>query len=239
MKKIESSKNAYIKSLKLLSCKKHMLQEKKFLIEGNKIIEIAKNTNNLLQLLTTNEDEKFDNTIIVNNKIIKTLSSYKTHQGNIGVCKLRTKKLQQYNRIIVLDNVNMPTNVGAIIRSAVAFGFDAIVVSTETAFPWSLKAITASQGAIFNIDIIQTNIKSYLTKFKYFKIASSLDDSSIYLKDLKLNFKENIALIVGNEAIGVSKDILEICNTKIKIPIKNIESLNVAVATGIFLHYIS
>jgi TrmH family RNA methyltransferase len=138
----------------------------------------------------------------------------------------------------MLDKVSDPGNLGTIIRSAVAFNVDTIVIN-ESVDVYNQKVIQATQGMIFHINIIKSplyDIVSELKEKNYQIIGTDVRDG-ISLDEF--SSKDKHALIVGNEGDGLGNNILDLCDVKLNIRMNSkCESLNVGVATGIILHHL-
>lgn len=224
---ITSLKNEKIKEAAKLLEKKYRDKTSTFLVEGFHLVEEARHASLLIEVFTC--DEKVEGTL-VSRDIIKKLSSTETPQPIIGVVKKPSAK-ELGNRVLILDNVQDPGNVGTLIRTAIAFGFDSIVVKGVDIF--SPKVIRASQGGIFKLNIIQTD------DVKKFFLATHKIFGAILDKNAKLYNEvaspEKLMLVLGNEGQGISEEVIKSLDEKIYIPI-NFESLNVAVAGGILMN---
>lgn len=240
MKEITSINNDYIKYLLKLKEKKYRHSEKKFIIEGYHLVNEAYQAKMLKEVLVIDDDEKFEgvSVIKVTDQIIKKLSSTITPQNIIGICDISNEKEIKGKKILLLDNINDPGNLGTLIRSSLGFGIDTIVLSEDCVDLYNEKVIRATQGAIFKINIIINDLKEtieYLQKHDIKVFGTSLE-SSKFLQEYKIN--NNYAILLGNEANGVKKELLQLTNDNIKIEIDNkLESLNVAVAGSIIMYY--
>lgn len=242
MKRIESKSNQYIKDLSKLGLKKEIIDKGLFLVEGENLINESIKSEVIVDLLVTDEDlySNFNvNRILVTNEIIRKLSHNRSNEGAIAVCRYEpiTIHLSLVNKIIVLENVNNPGNLGTIIRSALAFDFDAVITLGESVFAYNDKVLRASQGALFKIPVMQLNDFHELVDFRSFKF--SLGDNTILLKDINVSeiTNEKLALIFGNEAKGLSKNILDNWyGQNVRIDIKHIDSLNLAATAAIALN---
>ena len=240
MKEITSINNDYIKYLLKLKEKKYRHLEKKFIIEGYHLVNEAYQAKMLKEVLVIDDDEKFEgvSVIKVTDQIIKKLSSTITPQNIIGICDISNEKEIKGKKILLLDNINDPGNLGTLIRSSLGFGIDTIVLSEDCVDLYNEKVIRATQGAIFKINIIINDLKetiTYLQKHDIKVFGTSLE-SSKFLQEYKVN--NNYAILLGNEANGVKKELLQLTNDNIKIEIDNkLESLNVAVAGSIIMYY--
>ena len=139
------------------------------------------------------------------------------------------------DRILILDGIQDPGNLGTIIRSSVAFNIDSIVLSKDSVDLYNSKVIRATQGMIFNINIIQKDLLEFIPLLKDYKIYGTKVNGGKSLKNVEKVKK--FAIIMGNEGQGVKKDILDMCSDYIYIDMnKSCESLNVGVATSIILY---
>ena len=139
-------------------------------------------------------------------------------------------------RIIVLDDVQDPGNVGTIIRTALSFGYDAVLLSAHSCDIYNEKVIRSTQGALFHIPVIRGDVHEMLIKLKQSKIkilATSLRDATALRK---IRIPEAFALVFGNEGKGVSEEVLQLADTHVYIEMHTFESLNVAVAAGICMY---
>ena len=140
------------------------------------------------------------------------------------------------NKIIVLDNIQDPGNLGTIIRSSVAFNFDTIVLSKDTVDVYNSKVIRATQGMLFKVNIIIADLEEFINNINSeYKIIGTNVVNGKKIKDFKN--VEKFAIIMGNEGQGVSSKVAQLCHENIYIPMnKNCESLNVGVAASIIMY---
>jgi len=243
MKEISSVNNEYIKYLYKLKEKKNRYNEGKFLIEGFHLVDEAYKSGSLIEVLTINEIPQYTNInqIKVTNGIIEKLSSTKNPQEIIGICEIKKNKQIKGSRILILDNVNDPGNMGTLIRSSLGFNINTIILSNDCVDIYNEKTIRATQGAIFNSNIyISDNLSETINQLKKneIKIIGTSLTSSIDLK--KINDIDNYAILLGNEANGVKKELLEMTDINVKINMNTkLESLNVAVAGSIIMYYLN
>ncbi|WP_406617090.1 TrmH family RNA methyltransferase [Mycoplasmopsis adleri] len=236
MKKIITSvNNPEIKELKKL-LKHNSKKDDVFLIEGYHLVEEAMKHNFVLKTYETDKNVKYEQSIIITENVLNALANTKTPEGIIALCKkLNVPKAS--NKIVFLDNVQDPGNVGTIIRTSKAFGFDTIYSNANF---YNDKIIRSTQGALFDASLINyDDAYSALKNLKeqgYVIYATSLEKDSISYLDAKYN-EDKIIILVGNEGNGVNPKLYELADYKIYIPIK-FESLNVGIATGIILNHI-
>ena len=229
--------NKKIKDIKKLYTKKYRDKENKFLVEGEHLI-LEAYKKGVLRELILKEDSNFMldiDTIYVNDKVLSYISEVNT-PTMIGVCE----KLENQNigdKVLILDDIQDPGNLGTIIRSSVAFNIDTIVLSKNSVDIYNSKVLRATQGMIFNINIIETDLISLIDdlKEKNYKIYGTNVNNGKSIKSIEK--RKKFAIIVGNEGRGVSKSILDLCDEYIYINMNSLcESLNVGVATSIILY---
>ena len=232
-----SSENNKIKNLKKLHQKKYRDKTGLFLVEGRHLIIEAYNSGYLKEAIIL-ENESLDIDAEINymtESVKKYLSSLDNPSNMIGVCAKKEEKLD--GKILILDEIQDPGNLGTIIRSSVAFNIDTIILSEKCADAYSSKVLRASQGMIFYTNIITGNLKKYIQILKE-NSYQILGTKVTYGNELKnLEKKQKFAIIMGNEGKGVKEDLLNMCDEYIYIKMnKKCERLNVAVATSIILY---
>ena len=235
---IDSLDNKKIKEIASLKIKKYRDQYGLFLVEGKHLVDEAKKSGLLEEVILLDDEYDFDNKIIVSEKVMKKLSFQDSLPSIMGVCKIKDNKLIG-SKYLLLDGIQDPGNLGTIIRSSLAFGVDTIVLSKDSVDLYNDKVIRSTQGMIFHINIIRCDLEEVINKIKgdIKIIGTSLGDSTPLRSIDKL---ERYALIVGNEGNGVKKEILDLCDDIVRIEMnKDVESLNVGVATSIILYEMS
>ncbi|MFA5542481.1 MAG: RNA methyltransferase [Bacilli bacterium] len=239
MIKITSLSNNIIKDLAKLSDKKYRQINKQFLVEGYHLINEANKINRLNTVLITKEEDYIDgvNNILVTNEIIKKITNTISPQGIVGVCDMVESSISG-DRFLILDNISDPGNMGTLIRSALGFNIDTVIVSDDSVDIYNDKVIRSTQGAIFNINIVICDISKAIDELKennVMIIGTSLK-SSKYLNDI--NRVNKYAIILGNEASGIKEEVLNKTDFNVKIKINSkLESLNVAIAGGIIMNH--
>jgi TrmH family RNA methyltransferase len=246
IKEISSVNNQYVKDLLSLKDKNTRNELKLFLVEGYHLVEEALKHHLLDSVLSTDKEvlNNIDiaNKYLVSDAVIKKLSTTKTPQNIIGVVKnnintsFDTLLSKRDLKLIILDNVNDPGNLGTIIRTAAALGIDAVISSVETVDYYNDKVLRATQGAIFKIPLFKMNLKEVLLLLKDNNITvyGTHLESSISVKEV--DKKDKLAVVVGNEAQGVSKEVLDLCDKNIILPMNNdVESLNVSIAAALLM----
>lgn len=244
---IESIHNDIIKLVVSLKEKKNRDKLSLFVAEGFKqVSEIPKDWKIRFVLAAEKyKDFKIDKLYITTEKIFKKVSDTKTPQEILAVVEKKKYNIDDVlsnNGIFVIaDTLQDPGNMGTIIRTAESFDCKGIFVSKNSVDVYSDKVVRSTMGAIFNIPVIQEcDIFSLINVMKQKKInicAFSLDADKV-LSNFK--FKNNTAIIIGNESNGINKNILDIVDNKIKIDMTGkSQSLNAAVACSIAVYEIS
>ncbi len=256
---INSKDNEKIKYTKSLLKSKNRNKEKKFIIEGYRIVTLAIDCDAKLEYVFINEDfenkkEHIELLEILKSKNIKV---YKTTnkpfenfidtentQGIIGVVKFNTNTLESNFKkenkfVLVLDRIQDPGNMGTIIRTADACGVDLIIALKGCVDIYNPKVIRSTMGSIFDMNIVYENQDEAINFLKNngFSIVSSYLDTDNYYNNISYNNKT--ALVIGNEANGINNDIILNSDTLVKIPIYGkAESLNAAISSAILMYEI-
>ena len=233
--------NDKVKFYKELNNKKMRDENNLFLVEGEHLVLEAYNSGFLKEVIIL-DGHDYDykvNKIYVNDSVMKAISNLESFPSIIGVCE---KKLEKNigDKVLILDNIQDPGNLGTIIRSAVAFNVDTIIASPNTVDIYNSKVIRASQGMIFHINYIIDELYDrvkYLKQNNYKILGTNVNDG----KSLKNVEKiKKFAIIMGNEGNGVRPELQNLSDELLYIDMNNnCESLNVAVATSIILYELS
>ena len=238
MEKITSVNNSLIKELSLLKNKKHRDEKRLFLVEGYHLVEESLKHNQLKMVLITDEKDEVKGirNILVSPSIIEKLSSTKSPQAIIGVSSYLDNTSIIGEKFLLLDNIQDPGNLGTIIRSAIAFDIDQIIISPDTCDFYNDKVIRSTQGAIFSMPIIRLDLLEAIKILKDQRIVIyGTDLFGQPINEIPLNSK--YAICLGNEGNGVRKTVKEKCDYNILIEMnKKIESLNVGVAGSILMY---
>ena len=250
---ITSKDNELIKNIKKLKDKKYRDERNEFIVEGIKMVgEAIKEEANIKNIIIC--DDCYNNCeipselkyeiakrkiIYVSQKVFDSITDVTNPQGILAVVEKNKVNDIDYKQdfFLILDDIQDPGNIGTILRTADSINLNQIIVSSKTADAFNPKVVRSTMGAIFRINVIVcddlSGVISQLKKHKVKIAATDLKtDKSIYDVDYK-----KTAVIIGNEANGVSEKLLERADVKIKIPMTGkTESLNAAVATGIILY---
>lgn len=227
---ITSLDNPKIKYLAKLSNARFRKKEGKFLVEGKHLVEEAKKLGVLLEAYSIKEEEGY---ITLSEAVMKKISNTDTLVTEIGLCKMLEKK-ELSNRILLLDGIQDPGNMGALMRSARAFGFTTIILGDGCVDIYNDKVIRSSQGAIFKLNFINQNIKEFILSHKEYKIYGTNVVNGISIQDIERSPK--MGIVLGNEGNGIKEETKEVIEKNIYIPMEDTESLNVSVAGGILMY---
>lgn len=167
---------------------------------------------------------------------MKYISNLDNPNNYIGVCKKEENNFIG-NRIVILDGVQDPGNIGTIIRSCVAFNIDTIILSNESCDIYNQKVLRATQGMIYNINILYEDVEKVIDSLlqKKYKIYGTKLKNATELSNVTKFDK--FALVMGNEGKGIRKSVIDKCTDYVYISMnEKCESLNVGVATSIILY---
>ena len=237
---ITSVDNKKIKRYVSLNNSKDRKKEGLFLVEGMHMCYEANKKGLLVDLLVLENSEisfnySGDITYVTDN-VMKKVSSLLNPTTVIGVCRILDNKEIYGNRLLILDDIADPGNIGTIIRSASAFNIDTIILSTNSVDIYNDKVLRSTQGMIFNMNIIYGDLIEIINELhdNGYMILGTNVNNGVDIREVKVN---KFALVMGNEGQGVHEEISQLCDKNIYIKMNsNCESLNVGVATGILLY---
>jgi tRNA/rRNA methyltransferase len=241
---ITSKDNEIIKNIKKLKEKKYRLDS--YIVEGIKMVKEAISENQEIALIAIREDFKIDfdtkniKTVIISNKIFNDISDVKTPQGILAVIKKNQNNQIETNQdyILALDSLQDPGNMGTIIRTADSANINQIIINKTTVDPYSPKVIRSTMGAIYRTNIIEVeDLKATLKemKLKGFQIITTDLKATRSIYDI--NYNNKTVVVIGNEANGVSQEILQTADKKVIIPmLGKTESLNASIAASIMIY---
>lgn len=255
---ISSVSNPIIKNIKGLDKKKKRWDNKRYLIEGIKLIkesidfdaeieyilysESLLHINNGRDILNLIKNKNIK-CIEITEKIKKHISKTENSQGIFAIAKFSNYNIEDILKkdksfLLILDRIQDPGNMGTIIRTADAFGVDGIIVTEGCVDVYNPKTVRSTMGSLFHIPIIfceNINESINLLKENDIKIMSTSLYKAEALYDI--DFNTGFAFVIGNEANGVSENILNKSDVNIKIPmIGDAESLNAAIASSIVMY---
>ncbi len=237
---ISSLENEKVKHYLKLQQKKYRDKYQEFLVEGRHLVLEAYRAGVLKELIYCDEEALplAVPQVEVSYSILKKLSDTKTPQKVLGLCQ-KLAETTIGNRILILDEIQDPGNLGTIIRSAVAFDIDTIVLGNNTVDLYNPKVVRSTQGMLFQVPIVFFTIDQLLPILKGLKIPvyATRVEYGDSVATLTKEEKERFALIVGNEGSGVNPTYFAFSDKNLYIPMSaKVESLNVAVATSIILY---
>lgn len=227
---INSRDNQRFKSWMKLKLKKYRDETGLFLVYGKKMVDLALSHGIVDEVITI--DEFIEGTLI-DLKLMKELSQTETTHNVMAVCKKISKRIESKN-VLVLDDLQNPDNVGALLRSALAFGFNHVVLSKNSADIYNDKTIRASSGAIFDLFIERLDLLPFLKEMK--ENSYQLFGADAHVSDNQPIGSKPFVLVLGNEGNGLSTSVKEVLDGFIRIETQTVESLNVAVAGSILMY---
>ncbi|MGL4451444.1 MAG: TrmH family RNA methyltransferase [Sarcina sp.] len=245
---IESKNNSLFKNIKKLKEKKYRNQSSTYLIEGLRFVDEAFKSGVEIETLLFTEEFKEKHLDFLENRnvkeevilapnLLKELSFTGTPQGIMAIIAMENKDFKDGDIVVLVDKVQDPGNMGTIIRTAHAVGAAGIITTKGTVDIYNDKTLRSTMGSIFYLPVIEDDNLEKINELKnkgFRLVVSSLQGKNDFFNE-DLSGKTIIA--VGNEGNGVSDEIYEISDIKVKIPMPgNAESLNVAVATSVMLY---
>lgn len=235
---IKSQANQKFKLIKKLRNKKYRDKEGLFVVESRKLVEEAIKSKADIDFLFLREgisfEESIPNLVFDRNSFAK-LSELKSPDGYAAVIRKKKAYDLSSDRILLLDHISDPGNMGTIIRSAEAFGFSDIILTKGCVDIYNEKCLRASMGSVFRENIVELSLEE-IRKLKenYRFLSSHMEGIDVRKYD---SSNDSIILAIGNEANGLSEDIRKLTDDFIKISMQGeIESLNAAIAASIMMN---
>lgn len=243
---IESTQNNQVKEWKKLLTRKGRKKQHRYIIEGEHLVEEAIKAQALIEAILIREEKWSGNsdyneelTILISEEISALLSDTVTDQGIFAILKMNEEDQTITGKapVLFLDEIQDPGNLGTLIRSADAAGFEGVIVGKGSVDLYNPKALRSAQGSHLHLPVIHDDLSHWIEAFKAKGIdvfGTALDERAVSY--LEVSPIETFALIVGNEGNGVDAEILEQTTKNLYIPIKGkAESLNVAIAASILM----
>lgn len=243
---ITSKANSVVKNAKKLHQKKY--RKSSYLIEGWHLFEEAVQAGARIEkifALAEHEEKLTDypQAVFVTEEILLDLADSQTPQGIVAIVQKEEEQMPDLTsgKYLFLEDVQDPGNVGTMIRTADAAGFSGVVVSSKSADIYSLKTLRSMQGSHFHVPIYRVPVGIFVEEAKKGNLPILATTLSQESKDYReLARLENFALVMGNEGQGISPFMVEQADQLVHISMKGqAESLNVAVAAGILMFYLS
>lgn len=244
MERITSLKNPRVVLWRSLKERKGRRESGCFLVEGRKMVEEALHSAFSVETLLVDEKRigEFDlegdiPVYALPENVLAAVCDTKTPQGIAAVVRPRCES-QLGRRLVALDGVQDPGNVGTIIRTADAAGLDGVLLSDQCADVFSPKTLRATMGSIFRMPIqVTDNLPAALCRLREegcSVISSQLDGEPFYQRS---SVGESFCLIIGNEGNGISDAVKATATHRVKLPMRGgAESLNAAIAAGIMMY---
>lgn len=236
---ITSVNNEKIKEIVKLKDKKYRDKMGLFCVEGKDMVDIAyeKGIIDTLLILEGTENNYQIPVTYVSMNVMKKISDMNSVSKYFCVCK-KIDKSDIGNRLIILDGIQDPGNLGTIIRSAVAFNFDTVILSLDTVDVYNPKVLRSTKGMIFNINIKCTELSQLIDGLSDYTIYGTDVCNGVNIKSEKLPLK--MALVIGNEGNGISETVKSRCNKFVYIDMNDkCESLNASVAASILMYEVN
>lgn len=249
MEIVSSRKNAAVRLIKnILGDRKTRAENGVFAVEGDHLCGelVSADFEITLAVYTEKAAEKYPDTlkalvkkaktaVVITEELSEYISDTKAPQGLFAAAKTRELALSENaRRVIVLDGVQDPGNVGTIVRTAEAFGADGVVLLSGCADIRSPKTLRASMGSAFRLPVVNAAVRDLTKILGGFAVyGAMLDDTAKRLGEVK--FPEKTAVVIGSEGRGISPEVAGLCGEKLYIPIKGAESLNAAAAAAVLL----
>tara|TARA_B100000768_G_scaffold173332_1_gene182482 strand:- start:1420 stop:2151 length:732 start_codon:yes stop_codon:yes gene_type:complete len=229
-----------IKFINNLKQKKFRYLNNCFVVEGKKSIkEFIDSDYKIIKLYSVDSSffKNISNQFEIDYQLLKRISFLNNPDDHIAIFQFKkTKPIEKNNLIIALESIRDPGNLGTIIRTCEWFGIKDLVCSLDSVDCYNQKVIQSAMGSISRVNITYLNLKDYLKSFNSVIIGTSLSGKNLYNSNIKTN---NGILIFGNEANGISKELLKLTDFNLTIPRFNEndfpESLNIASSLGIIL----
>ncbi|MBQ6478810.1 MAG: RNA methyltransferase [Erysipelotrichaceae bacterium] len=232
---ITSLENKTVKELTKLHQKKY--RSDSFLLCEKDLIEVARKSGNLKQLIYVGDPPfVFKNSLEVSQEVLNKISK-RTDLDYIGVSSIIEENDNYGDRIMILDHLQDPLNIGRIMEEARLFGFDSLILSEECADLYNEKCLNNCKGGIFELKICHKGLPEEVKKLRqngYVVYATGLQDHTRELHEVES--AEKMAFILGNEGSGVTKELMAAADGVMKIDMRNIDSLNVGMASAIIMY---
>ncbi len=231
---ITSLKNQTVKDLTELHTSRGRKKSGLFLVEGPHLVKEARDAGYLVKAYATLDSLDGEE---VSEEVMKKICQTNTPVTQIGVCKMLDKH-ELSDRILILDGIQDPGNLGTLMRSAKAFDFNTIFLADGTCDIYNDKVIRSSQGSIFKLNFIQGDKIEFIKSLeKTYKVYNTNVRNGKDIRNVEI--KGKVAIILGNEGYGVSDEINALALDSLFINMSNMESLNVGVAGSILMYEVA
>lgn len=237
IKEITSRNNDIVKYANSLKEVGFARKNRKFLIESEHLLEMASGYIDSVFTLKPLDEKMYNKQYVCNESVLEKISLNKSTRNVIAICNEKAPQPINGHIVLYLDKVQDPGNVGTIFRTALAFGINDIIVSSDTAYKYSFKVVQSSQGAIFKLNIVdgdETTLDDLKAK-GYKLVSTALREDTIDISKFNFMDSQNYVIILGNEGKGIRDEIIRKSDYLVKIPIQEIDSLNVSIAGAIIM----
>ncbi len=238
---ITSLENERIKGYIKLSKKKYRDLTNTYIVEGDHLVREAYKAGIVKELIAIEGyDIVYDvPCVFVSVDVMKKISTMESFPSIMAVCNKRENDIIIGKKILLLDDIQDPGNLGTIIRSAVAFNISTIILSKNTVDLYNPKVLRSTQGMYCHVNILSMDSIDAINKIKEMDIPvyGTSVTNGVDVRSLDSSLKDSYCLIMGNEGNGVSQEVLSLCDKNLYISMnKEVESLNVAIACSILLY---
>lgn len=241
MNHLTSLQDAHVKKLRQLKNQEGAFEPTHFLVEGQHLVDHALAAGQLESVYVVGIPPVLPEAVkifLCTQHVIEAITHQKTPQGIVGLCRKISKRLPPSTTVVYLDQINDPGNVGTILRTCLGLGINTVIFSLGTANRYHPKVIASSQGALFGLTLLEdTEGLTVLKQFQqdgYHVTVTNLSATAVALDQYR--FKAKNLIVIGNESHGVRPIVTELANGQVTIPMKQIDSLNVAVAFAIIAY---
>ncbi len=252
---IDSPNNATLQEWKKLQTAKGRKAQQRFIVEGEHLVREAVKYGEVESVLLRDTLDPTEYGIddsmrvaVLSERAFKEISSVESQQGIAAVVKIPETTLDLYNapRLLALDGVQDPGNVGTLIRTADAAGFSAVLIGQGCADPYAPKTVRSTQGSIFHLPVVPCSLLDVLHPWLAANSGTEKNSAAIVGTDAAAAVQydewfapKNVCLIMGNEGAGISGAVRQLCTEFLSIPIHGFaESLSVSIAGGILMYSI-
>ncbi len=239
---ITSVQNPRIQRLSQLKKRKERVTQKAFLAEGRHLVQEAVQAGIVKEIFCLENAvlPPYDGKVsVVSERVLNALCETQTPQDMVAYCDFPKLEIDwsHASRLVVLDGIQDPGNLGTIIRTSLAFAMDGVILLDGTADPFAGKVVRSAQGALFQIPVLSLNFSEALELLENhgFEICVTAPHDALPLA--RAVAAEKMALVFGSEGSGVRPAFFDVGQQFITIPLVKAESLNVAVAAGIILYH--
>lgn len=237
---ITSKQNSLVKEIRSLRDKKFRDKLNLFIIEGVKPIKEAIALDLPIREIVCAQkiaSQFFDCSFkveMVNDDVFDYISEEVSPQGALAVVyKPDNHLVGPKGNCLILDGVADPNNVGAIIRTAAACGFNDVYLTNECADAYSQKSVRCSMSGIFRINVMRGELSQILDVVNLPLVVADMNGQNVFT----LKKVDKVCLVIGNEGNGVSQELKQKARLMVKIPMENgVESLNASVSAGILMY---